>query len=398
MSIPAHMLHIYDKPTVGTNHIKTKQAYNYRHQISANGWFDTASCDLAMTALESEMALESYVGNPVKVYVDNPAQPIWEGIITTISYDAGGTLVRRSIDPMMNRAEVVVQKASNAAGSQTLVTTANNVLPSQAIYGVKEGSIDAYVVEGTNLVPLQGYTYAARDTLLNVNGWPQSSITQGSNRNVHVEMKGYYHTLEWEMYWDAVSALKTASALIAYILAATANYDLWFDYLDTSGIETNAAFTINQQLRIGMTKWQAHLRITEAGNAAGDYYIVGIEPTNPTTKTRRLYYRQANGETVYTARAADGLRVRNFYGGLVRPWTVVPDRILQITDILPGWNSQGDDPRAIYLRSIQYEAERQTVRWQGSDNTTGEGIFQIKEFFQRHDNRWSMTKWRTIYN
>jgi hypothetical protein len=395
--IPNHWLHIYEKPTVGTASLQRKLAYSYRHQISANGWFDTASCDLRMTPIEAEIALENYVGNPVKIFVDNPAQPIWEGIITTVAYDCGGVLIRRSIDSMANRAEVVIQKANNALGSQTIITNAANLIPSQDVYGIKESSLDAYVVEGTNLVPLQGYTHSVRDTLIAINGWPQSSITQGRNINVHLEMKGYYHTLDWEMYWNATSLSKTASNLITTILTAITNTDLWFDYADTSGIETNAAFTINQQIRIGMTKWQALQRITEAGNGTGAYFIVGIEPTNFTTGTRRLYYRQANGALEYTAKAKDSLRVRNASGGLVRPWTVIPDRILRITDILTGWNAQGDDPRDVYLRSIQYDADQQSIRWQGSDNTTGEGIFQVKTFFQRHDNKWSTTKWRTNY-
>lgn len=394
--IPIHWLHVYDKPTKGTGYaVGKKQAYNYRHQISANGWFDTASCDLAMTPIESEMALENWVGNPIKIFVDNPVQPIWEGIITTVAYDAGGVLMRRSIDPMMNRAEVVIQFSANAAGAQTNITNAANVLPSQAIYGIKEGSIDAYVQEQTSAAT--GYTNSIRDTLINVNGWPQSSVTQGSNRNVHIEMKGYYHTLEWEMYWNTVNGNQTPSVLITRLLAMVGNGTLWFDNTDTTGIETNAGFTLNERIRIGMTQWQALLRVTEAGNS-GTYYIVGIEPTNFTTGTRRLYYRAANNAVDYTARARDGLRVRNAAGGLVRPWTIRPDRVLRVTDILTGWNAQGDDPRDIYLRSIQYEAERQTVRWQGSDNTTGEGIFQVKEWLQRHDNKWSKSKWRTVYN
>lgn len=397
MNIPPHTLHIYEKPTVGSNHIKAKQAYNYRHQISANGWFDTASCDVRMTAIEAEMAMEDYVGNPVKVFVDNPAQPIWEGIITTVSYDSGGVLVRRSIDPMINRAEVILFYRRNAVGSQTQVTNAANVLPSQAIYGVKEGSIDAYVVESDSTIPQ--FAQSIRDTLVTVNAWPQSSITQGANRNVRVEMKGYFHTLDWEMFWDnGNSGNYAASVLVTQLLAMVANYGLWFDYTDTSGVETNATWTQRDQLRIGMTKWQGLLRIAEAGNASGTYYITGIEPTNPTTGTRRLYYRAANDTLAYTARAADNLRVRNAYGGLIRPWTVIPDRILRITDTLTGWDGLGDDPRDIYLRSIQYDAERQRVQWQGSDNTTGEGIFQVHNFLQRHDNRWSMTKMRTTYS
>lgn len=396
MSIPAHYLNIYQKPKTGIAFITRKQAYGYRHQISANGWFDTASCDLHMTPIEAEMALENFVGNPVKVYVDNPAEPIWEGIITTVSYDSGGALVRRSIDAMMNRAEVVIQYTRNAAGSQTVVTNAANMLPSQDIYGVKEGTINAGVIEGTSP---SVYADSYRDTLVEINAWPQSSISQGGNVNVRVEMKGYYHTLDWEMHWvSPTAAAITASALITALLANVTNTTLWFNNADTSGVTTNAAWSIREQIRIGMTKWQGFLRITEAGNATGTYFIVGIEPTNPVKGTRRLYYRAANSAVEYTAKAKDGLRVRNAQGGIVRPWTVIPDRVLRITDVLTGWGGLGDDPRDVYLRSVTYDAERQTVRWTGADNTTGEGIFQVHEFHQRQDNRFSMTKMRTVYN
>lgn len=397
MSIPAHYLHVYDKPTIGTGHVKRKQAYNYRHQISANGWFDTASCDLAMTPIESEMALEEWVGNPVKVYVDNPAQPIWEGIITTVAYDAGGALVRRSIDAMMNRAEVVVQYSRNAVGSQTQITNATNLIPSQQIYGVKEGSINAYVWENSNTPGPVAAMNSLRDTLVAINGWPQSSITQGSNRNVRVEMQGYYHTLEWEMHWNTVNVNSAPSVLITHLLANVTNTTLWFDNADTSGVTTNTPFTLNEEIRIGMTKWDGFRRIAELGNSSDDYFIIGIEPTNFTTGTRRFYYRIANSTLEYTAHASDGLRIRNTSGGLLRPWTIKPDRVLRITDVMTGWDGLGDDPRDIYLQSIQYDAERQSVRWQGSDNTTGEGIFQVLNFYQRTDYKWSKTKWRTLY-
>lgn len=393
--IPKHWLHIYEKPTIGGGSLKRKQAYNYRHQISANGWFDTASCDLKMTTIEAEMALENYVGNPMRVYVDNPAQPIWEGIITTVSYDSGGALVRRSIDTMMNRAEVVVQFRRDPIGSQVNITNAANLLPSQAIYGIKEGSISAGVIEVNNP---STYADSMRDTLVEINGWPQSSITQGSNVNVKIEMKGYYHTLDWEMHWVIPNlAAISASALISALLADVTNTTLWFDNADLSGVEANVSWTLREQTRIGMTKWQGFQRVTEGGNASGDYYIVGIEPTNFVTGTRRLYYRQGNSAVEYTAKAKDGLRVRNAQGGLVRPWTVKPDRVLRITDVMTGWNGLGDDPRDVYLRSITYDAERQTIRWQGGDNTTGEGIFQVHEYHKRTDNRWSKSKWLTVY-
>lgn len=398
MSIPPHYLHVFEKPKTGASFVQSKQAYNYRHQISANGWFDTASCDLSMTPIESEMAMENWVGNPVKVYVDNPAEPIWEGIITTVAYDAGGVLVRRSIDAMMNRAEVIVQYTKNAAGSQTQITNAANLTPSQNIYGVKEGSINAYVVENTSGGPATTGMNSLRDTLIAVNGWPQSSITQGSNRNVRVEMQGYYHTLEWEMHWNTTNASQNPTVLITNLLGDITNTDLWFDNADTSSITTNTAFSINEQIRIGMTKWDGFRRLAELGNGADDYFIIGIEPTDFCTGTRRMYYRVANGAVEYTARAVDGLRVRNASGGLLRPWTIVPDRVLRISDVMTGWDGLGDDPRDVYLQSITYDAERQTVRWQGNDNVTGDGVFQVLNFYQRYDSKWSRTKWRTVYN
>jgi hypothetical protein len=288
-----------------------------------------------------------------------------------------------------------MQYARDALGSQTQITNAANLIPSQNIYGIKEGSINAGVVE--NNYPL-AYATSYRDTLIEINGWPQSSITQGSKRNVRVEMKGFYHTLDWEMHWvSATAASKTPTQLIGLLLSNVTNFDLWFDYADTSGIANNATWLAREQIRTGMTKWQGFLRVTEAGNTSGDYYIIGIEPTNSVKGTRRMYYRQANSAVEYTALAADGLRVRNKYGGIVRPWTVVPDRILRVADILPEWNGLGDDPRDVYLRSITYDAEKQTVRWQGGDNTTGEGVFQVNQFHHRIDNRWSTGKMLTNY-
>lgn len=377
MTIPPHTIHIYQKPKVGNGFITRRQVYNYQHTISAMGWFDTASCNIALTTIEAEIAFESWIGNRIAVYVDNPAAPIFEGLISRITPEFGNVVPTRSLDSMFNRVKTV-QNSLTAVTSQT---AAVDTADSQAIYGIKEGSLEVW----TDIAGAGRRPDTLRDHILAWQSWPQSSLTfNAAGRVVRIEIIGFYHTLDWENIRDTGVAATAQNTLVSTIIGALGNGATFFDNTDTSQITANA-ITSNEQTIRGETAWQQIVKWTESGDAT-NHFIAGITPTNP-TGTRALYYRAANTDIAYTAKSKDDTRVRNAYGGFIKAWNVVPDKTLRVNDILVGWNSLGDDPREIYIESVNYDAESQQVALAAADDITTDGVIQAKRFSKMHGSR-----------
>lgn len=372
-----HYLHIYQKPKLGDGFIARKLAFNYTHTISAMGWFDTASCNLALTVPESEIAFGSWIGNRVAVYVDNPVVPIWEGLITRITPEYGNIVPTRSLDNMFNR----VKGVWNGVTGVTAQGTAGNTTASQDLYGIKEGSIEL----GTEGAAATRHT-AIQSFMLAWQAYPQSSLSiNPAGRVVRIEMKGIYHTLDWENVRDTGTTNIVQNTLISTLIGALSNGATFFDNTDISQIESNAITAIEETVR-GETAWQQITKWTESGDGT-NRYIAGMTPTNPNTNTRALYYRQANTDIEYICNTRDGARIRNKFGGLVNAWNVLPDRSLRVNDILVGWNGIGDDPREIYIESVQYDAESGRVSLTSADDITADGIIQAKRFAKMHGTR-----------
>lgn len=377
MTIPTHWIHVYQRPAQGSSFIKRYSVYNYQHTINAMGWFDTASCDIAVhSESEGNNILLNYLGAYVKIFVDNPLVPIWEGLINRIIFNSGSSSYTQSLDEMANRVNCTFTGATNTANQTVAVNSPN----SQAIYGIKHDQIE-FGVDTTGGVATQ--RSQLQNTIIAQRAFPQTSWGQGQGQTntIHFELIGIYHTLEWEKQFTILTTgNNAATAKINATLAALANGTTFFDSSDTSQVATNA-ITIPDQQR-GMSTWELLQKIAESGDAT-NYWIIGITPTDPNKKTRVLYYRQFNSAVEYTARQADGLRTRNIYGKLISPWLVVPDRSIRVVDTLVGFGSSiTSDPRVTYIQNIQYDANSQQVQCFGTEDTTALAAFLLRRKFK----------------
>lgn len=373
MGTPIHSLHLYQKPKLGTTFLSRLTAYNYTHTIAAIGGFDTASCDIALRSVdEMQQFLDQYLGNRVAFYVDNPVEPIWEGFVNRMTFDAGGVQYSIGLDEMANRATVQYTDPS-ASTTVPQVSATTNDTNSQALYGIKQDTIDL----GYREDPTGVTTY--RDTQLAQRPWPKTSIVRGSGSGLlHIECQGFFHTLEWETYRSTAITNPTLTAFVNTIRAGLANGATFFDNTDTAEITTNS-ITIDEERVRGQSAWEILTEIREHGDGT-NYWVIGITPTDPRTGTRRLYWRVFNDTIKYTARLSDGLRIRNLYGQLVPPWTVRPDAGIRVTDQLIGWDGLGDNPTETYIMNITYNANEQSVDYRGDDDRTAEGVFQYRRF------------------
>lgn len=374
MPIPQHTISIFQRPKEGSHFQKRIVALNYQHTISALGGFDTASCDVGVRSQgEGQDYLNNYLGCFVQCFADNTIEPIWEGLINRITFNSGGASYSIGLDELANRVSVVATGAANAASETTI---ANNTI-SQSIYGIKQDQIEFGVQ------PAGTHANTLRDTVLAQRAFPLTSITQGqgSANLVHLELIGIFHTLEWEKVFTVTSAAATAfGTRVGEIVTAIANTTTFFDNSDLSRITANAPTTPRQGR--GMSQWELILKMAEAGDAT-NYWVAYISPTNWQTGKRVLVYEQANATIEYTARQSDGLRIRNLYGRIVPAWTVRPNKGIRVTDVLVGYNSNVQtDPRETYIKSIQYDANRQQVQYFGDDDTSARAAFMLKRGFK----------------
>lgn len=376
MPIPQHSLNLYRKPRQSSGQVlqflNRYSIYNYRHTISANGWFDTASCDIRIRSkTEAETFFENFVGNRISVIVDNPQEPIFEGLINRITLVEGGVTYTTSLDEMANSVQLLMSTTTSASAN----TTAVQNLTSQGIYGIKQMSLDfGFQWGGTG-----GQPTAIGDAILASRAYPQSSmdVSGGNDFRLSVEIIGIYQTMKWQLFFSSSSVSQTYSAFVLARLSALSNTTVFFDNADTSLVTTNTATRATGDSP-GKTVWDTLDTQAQAGDAAGTPWVVGVTPTNPTTGTRRLYYRAANSTIEYSARITDNLRVRNIYGRIVPPWLVRPDRSIQITDALIGFTPQADDPRITYINTVEYDAELQVARFYGYDDVSNEAAVNAR--------------------
>lgn len=399
MAAKLHSVHLYQPPRQGTAFVAQHAAIGYRHGIMAKGGFDTASFTLQLSQPAAELAFSNYLGCVVRVIVDNPDEPIWEGYIDRMTWRTGGVAVTRGFDNMMNRVNVTYYNADSPSANKTEQTAVANQLASQALYGVKEGSIDAGVHYNN---ADKTHKEALRDLRKNIYAYPQVSVaaSEGGDGVLEIECKGLqYYVWDWSNYKLAKTnpsaitsvlhvAFARATGETAYAggIMVPANATLIYETGVFAGgadwlrfIVSNTAAQISYASESGQTHLQYLQSIVEAGNGV-QQCVFGITLPDPNNGKRYVYYRPADTAIKYTAYAmSDTGRLRDLYGGVVPPWLVRPDAGVRINDILTGWDEAGDDPRIGYIESIEYDADAGTVQWQTGDDITLEGAMQRKK-------------------
>lgn len=393
MAAPIHWLNLYTRPADGYQFFKRYRAYQWRHKISAVGWFDTASCVLSVPRAEAEEFFDMLEFD-ARLFVDNPRKRVWQGFINRVTLTIGNITYTSSLDSMSNRASVTYSAPDVSAAPQN--TTAVDNTTSQTVYGIKEGALDGYLIEGTNITKLN----TLRQTVANAQSWPQKSVVfntgraAGNDALLQIELLGWYHTLNWAKYTTtSPTGANNPDVIIDNALGTYPNPT----FFSVSGeyIEANGAFSQNARTRIGQTYWEWFQSLQEAGDGSSRWVMGITNPDQPPWYNRGFYYRQANTDIEYFIRAADG-KVRNVYGQIVQPWNVLPDRGVRIADVLPAWSGVGDDPSTFYIDAVDYESESQSVQFASTDNITAEGVFNVKQYFKTTGKRfgvWTRRMW-----
>lgn len=397
--VAPHYAHIYQRPREGSAWVASYQAFEYKHRIMALGGDDTASFSLRVKPAEAEYIYSYLIGSVVRIHVDDPIQPIWEGYIERVTYRAGGLTMTRSLENMINRASVTFYNASAPGAVKTETTSVVDNTASQAIYGVKEATVDAGIhydnADKTHKTVL-------RSTLAAIRAWPQVSVANGAGGGgalIEIELRGLqYMAWDWAVYASTAGTVAAWQVLermtIRTDLSAPPNATYIYETAGAAGsvaarnIGQNTAFNMSRTSQSGQTYLQFIQSIVEAGDAT-NLWVYGITMLDPNALTRTVYYKAATTAVRYQAFAyKDTGRLRDTSGVLVPGWLVTPDCGVQLMDVLIGYNQVGDDPRIGYIMAIDYDAETGLVSFQTGDNVTIEGVLQKDRYFKAHGH-WS---------
>lgn len=397
----AHRISLYQRPRQGTGFVAQHVASGYRHSILAMGGFDTASWNLQLSPSAAEQAFQNYMGLVVRVYVDNPLVPVWEGFINRITWRVGGLVLSRSFDGMMNRVAVSYYNTKSAAATKTEKTIEVDTVQSQNIFGVKQGTLDAKLhYNNAN----KTHKEVLRDTRKSVASWPQISVSSGDGGDgiMEFEAKGLqYFAWDWQTYTQldpsAGGSAILANAYRAFEILTVQTTFAGGIYLPANGafvyeqgadtgavprtgayrdIAFNTAFQIQTESQGASTYLQFLQELVEAGDGT-NRWVFGIGLPDPNGGQRNVYYRPANTNILYTCNAlSDSGRLRDVNGAVIPGYLVRPDASVRINDILIGWDERGDDPRISYIQRIEYDAEANTVAWSNGDGADLENALQ----------------------
>lgn len=174
-------------------------------------------------------AMIDYLSKMVLVH-DGENQPLWEGFVYEMEMNTGVATYRTTLAEMYNH--VKIRYRITGAGVPTISTPLQNAT-SQARFGIRE-----YVMTGGEL---QNATVADQPVqrFLNMHHTPKTTPVslglagrrsdfqiKGVTDRPHISVKcrGYDDTLDWQIYENAVAGSAGASAVIAAILAAKAQF------------------------------------------------------------------------------------------------------------------------------------------------------------------------------
>lgn len=405
-----HYAIVYNKPKVqvddGLQQFDRFKVINYQHKISAFGGFDTAQFQLAIPIKQADGVFESYLGNEVRVFVDNPQVAIFEGYINRISIDTGVIAASVSLDSVYNRVAV---SYSDDTGSERAKLTSEVVdTNSRAVYGTKMGVFEA----GEKYSDGASYAEDLRDRKLEQHAFPQTTYAQSTGSpGITIQLNGFYHTWSWDAF--KITGAPTSGPPRGYIrrLLADDLTPLFTGYNSSrfSGNGTGVFFrddydsgtdnlllftasdpgtTMDYNRELGRSHQETIQEIVELGGPSQVRNVAGITPTYG-NGFRYGYYQTANTAVEYEVDAYSRGQIYNNTGGLVMPWEVRPNRSIRIQNLFTGLS---EDYAVAYIDNITYDAEAQTVKWASDDDTSLQGVFQLGQSIKTTTSRFGATR------
>lgn len=327
----------------------------WSHVVSAIGGFDSAGFTLKLTRPELDDWFDDGLMRHIVMF--NPqAIPIWEGFVNRLRYTIGTLQKTKSVDTMFN---VVYLRYSPLdfsvfppiAGSPVNVVLGDPV--SQSHYGSK-----AALISGGERADSTAYDWAR--TVLRSRSEPQVgesvNVAGGGEASMEVECLGYYHALKWLPYTRTTGCSSIQYHQIIQEVLRAYHAINPYPSLDFSWMDYN--FKTGPRCYDGLQScWEViggNQGILALGGAGGERWVGGFY------QDRRFVYKAAEdvqglygGEgdlDLFRSLSDPAQRIYDAATGTeVKPWDLVPDRILKTVDL-----NVGGDESLMYIEQVTF--------------------------------------------
>jgi len=326
---------------------------SYRHTLRAHGGYWEASLEFGCRVDQAEDWLDSGLARHVQCF-DEAHVLAFEGYVNEVQVSVGGySITRGPLSDLANRGALVFTALDTTytpprAGSRARTGVAN-VTASQERYG-----IHYRVVSGGDI--LAASSLQLRDSYLAEAAYPavdrKLTLGKAAPPAVSLTVYGYVRMLDFP-YNNGLAGNTTVDAKIPLVLAAEPN-GLFTGTPQSIATNATAVEAAEDEDNEG---WSVISTGCEYGDASYNRYVASVSAGRaftyaaiPTTVDYQLLLRDPHQPITTVA------------GTEVPPWRVEAGRWLLVTDWFIGRVPPGtplrDDPRALYIESVDYEAPR----------------------------------------
>lgn len=322
----------------------------WSHTIMAVGGYDQASFTLKGTRDYLNDWYDDGLFRRVVLY--NPEGLVcWEGFVERMRLTAGTLQKTKALEGLFNRIYLRYSPLDFsvfpplALPPETLIL---NDPASQLYYGVK-----AAVISGGERADTTAYDWGR--TVLGEKAWPavgeSVNTLSGDAMSLELECKGYVHTLKWLPYLNSIAGSIQAHQVVQEVLRYFNGLNPGWISQDFGLMDYN--FRAAQRGYDDMRScWDVIAAIIGEGGRGGERWVGGVYQDRefvykPAEDAGGLYSQEVQ---LWRALGDPGQFIYDVaIGAEVKPWDMLPDRVLHTVDI-----NAGGDRNLMYVEQVTF--------------------------------------------
>lgn len=340
---------LYSVPVVNDLIQITGGLTTYQHSITARGGCESCTLTLDVSLSDAPQYLDMVLRH-IRV-IDQYAQQIWTGIITSVTVDYGSATTSVGIDNFASRYALFASSTTTPIATLFDANVAQTYCDKYMPLQMKLGAANPT------------YRAAYLTTQLNMFGMPNvQTVANAQTRSsqqcrITINAVGYYSTLAWVTTTITQFGLNTNSDdfVISMLQQALTNNN----FFSIGSIYSTTAVGINTAT--SWTAYSTYQQIIEdalnAGTSIGEVLAWGVQPYN---NSFEMKLSQINYKTVDYVKSLGSAKIYSISGNEIPPTQVLPDRNLSIQEFKPLYQQYGlsSIPGLQYIDRVSLQIDR----------------------------------------
>lgn len=339
----------YSVPVVNSVYQITSGLSTYQHSITARGGCESCTLTLDVPLDRVSLYLDMILRH-VRV-IDQYAQQVWAGIISSITIDYGSATTSVGIDNFASRFALFESNGTSPAATlfdaNVAQTYCDKYMPLQMKLGTSNGAYrTAYLTSQLNMFGMP-----------NVQTVANAQTKSSQQCRLTISAVGYYSTLAWVVTPTTQVGLITNSDsfVISMLQAALTNNN----FFNIGAIYNTTNVVINQN-----SSWNAYTTYQQiiedalnAGTDTGQVLSWGIQPQN---NAFEMKLSQINYKTIDYVKSLGSAKIFSVSGNEIPPTQVLPDKNLSIQELKPLYQQYGlsSIPGLQYIDRVSLQIDR----------------------------------------